>query len=52
MFVVALVYLILLAVVSAALNGVFVAALYQYATTGQASGPFTPQLLNSAWRPR
>jgi hypothetical protein len=49
--VVALLYLITLAVINAALNGIFVAALYQY-TQKQPSGPFTPELLNSAWRPR
>ena len=52
MFLAAILYLILLAVVSSALNSVFAAALYQYVTSGQASGPFTPQLLNSAWKPR
>ncbi len=49
---VAVIYLVTLAVVGAALNGVFVAALYQYAQTRQASGPFTPELLNSAWKPK
>jgi hypothetical protein len=48
----AIVYVLLLAVISAALNGVFVAALYQYAHSGDASGPFTPQMLSSAWRPK
>jgi hypothetical protein len=50
--VLAVLYLIALAVVNAALNGIFVAALYQYTQNHQASGPFTPELLNSAWRPR
>lgn len=48
----AVIYFIALAVVNAALNGIFVAALYQYTQTKEASGPFTPQMLNSAWRPR
>lgn len=48
----AIVYLVLLAVVMAALNGVFVAALYHFATSGQAAGPFTPQLLGSTIRTR
>src|SRR5260221_4037780 len=48
----AVLYLITLATVSAALNGIFVAALYQYAHTGKASGPFTPELLSGAWRPK
>ncbi len=47
---IAVLYLIALAVISSALNGVFVAALYQYAQSRQATGPFTPELLNSAWR--
>lgn len=46
----AVIYLLTLAVISAALNGIFVAALYQYVRTGQTEGPFTPQLLNSAWQ--
>jgi hypothetical protein len=50
--VIAVLYLIALAVVNAALNGIFVAALYQYTQNRQACGPFTPELLNSAWRPR
>jgi len=50
--VIAVLYLIALAVVNAALNGIFVAALYQYTQNKQACGPFTPQLLNSAWHPR
>jgi len=49
---IAVLYVIALAVVNAALNGIFVAALYQYTQTKEASGPFTPQMLNSAWRPR
>lgn len=49
---VAVLYVIVLAIISAALNGIFVAALYQYAHTGQASGPFTPQMLSGAWAPK
>ena len=46
----AVVYLLTLAVISAALNGIFVAALYQYVHTGQIAGPFTPEMLGSAWQ--
>jgi hypothetical protein len=49
---IAVLYVIALAVVNAALNGIFVAALYQYTQSKEACGPFSPQLLNSAWRPR
>ena len=48
--VLAAIYLLTLAVISAALNGIFVAALYQYAHTGQAAGPFTPDVMTSAWQ--
>ena len=43
-------YLLTLAVISAALNGIFVAALYQYAHTGETAGPFTAQVMTSAWQ--
>ena len=46
----AVVYLLTLAVISAALNGIFVAALYQYVHTGEVTGPFTSQMLGSAWQ--
>ena len=49
---IALMYLIALAVISAALNGIFVAALYQYTQSKQACGPFSQQMLSGAWRPR
>lgn len=42
----------LLAAVGAALSGVFNAALYRYATTGEASGAFTEEDLNASFRPR
>lgn len=48
----AVIYILTLAVVSSALNGIFTAALYQYARTGQTMGPFTPQVLSSAWKPK
>jgi hypothetical protein len=48
--VVAVAYILTLAVISAALNGIFVAALYQYVRTGEIAGPFTPQMLGSAWQ--
>jgi len=48
----AVVYLIALAVVSSALNGIFVAALYQYTQSKSDCGPFSQQLMGAAWRPR
>ncbi|MDP9296172.1 MAG: DUF6159 family protein [Actinomycetota bacterium] len=42
----------LLVAVGSALTGVFNAALYRYATTGEASGPFTPDDLHGAFRPK
>jgi hypothetical protein len=38
--------------VAAACSGVFNAALYRYATTGEASGAFTLDDMNSSFRPR
>jgi hypothetical protein len=48
--VLAVIYVLTLAVISAALNGIFVAALYQYVHTGEIAGPFTSQMLGSAWQ--
>ncbi len=45
-------YFIALGVVHAALNGIFQAALYEYTRSKTAMGPFTPQMLNSAWQPK
>jgi hypothetical protein len=42
----------LLAAVGSALSGVFNAALYRYATKGEASGAFTAEDLNGTFRPR
>lgn len=41
-----------LAAVGSALSGVFNAALYRYATTGEASGAFTEEDLSASFRPR
>jgi hypothetical protein len=41
-----------LAAVGSALSGVFNAALYRYATTGEASGAFTAEDLSASFRPR
>jgi len=38
--------------VGSALSGIYNAALYRYATEGQASGAFSPEDLNSAFRPK
>lgn len=49
---IALLYIIALAVVSSALQGIFTAALYLYTQSKQASGPFSQEMLGGAWRPR
>lgn len=43
---------ILLALVSSALKGIYSAALYRYATTGQAGAHFDSELMEEAFRPR
>lgn len=48
----AVAYWLLLSVVSAAAKGVFVAALYHYARTKEASGGFSLEDLSGAWRSR
>jgi hypothetical protein len=48
----AAIYWIMLSIVSSALQGIFVAALYRYARTKQASGGFSIEDLASTWRPR
>jgi hypothetical protein len=50
--VVMVVYLLLLSVVSSAAKGVFIAALYHYAVTKQASGGFKLDELAGAWQPK
>jgi uncharacterized membrane protein YgcG len=42
----------MLIAVAAACSGVFNAALYRYATTGEASGAFSLEDMNSSFRPR
>lgn len=48
----AVIYWLLLSVVSSAVRGVFVAALYHYARTSQATGGFSLDDLSTAWRPK
>jgi len=48
--VVMILYFVLLAVVSSAVHGIFIAALYRYANTGQASAGFTADNFAMAWR--
>ena len=43
---------ILLTLVSSALKGIFSAALYRYATTGDAGQHFTREMMEEAFRPR
>jgi Family of unknown function (DUF6159) len=47
-----IIYFIFLAIVSASTHGIFLAALYRYATTGQNSPGFSPSSLSSAWQPK
>lgn len=51
-FAAAVIYWMLLGVVSSAAQGIFVAALYRYATTGQVSAGFRAADLSGAWRPK
>ena len=44
--------IVLLATVGTTMTGVFNAALYRYATTGEATGPFSQDDLSGAFRPR
>lgn len=48
----AIIYLLLLGVVSAAVQGVFVAALYRYATTKQVPPGFSQSDFADAWQPK
>ena len=50
--VVGVVGILALAAIGSALSGVFNAALYRYATTGEASGAFTEEDLSGSFRPR
>ena len=45
-------YFIFLSVVSASTHGIFVAALYRYATKGEISSGFSQNTLASAWQPK
>ena len=45
-------YLLLLSVVSSAVQGIFNAALYRYACFKQVPPAFTPQLISGAWTPK
>jgi Family of unknown function (DUF6159) len=51
-FAVAVIYWLLLGAVSSAAQGVFVAALYRYATTRQVSAGFQLDDLSGAWQPK
>lgn len=50
--VVAVLYWLLLSVVSAAAQGIFMAALYRYATTGEVSAGYSRDDLAGAWQPK
>jgi hypothetical protein len=45
-------YLILLSVISSAVQGIFNAALYRYACFKQVPSAFTPELISGAWTPK
>ena len=47
-----LIYWLLLGVINSAAQGIFVAALYRYATTHEVSGGFDRTDLSSAWQPK
>ncbi len=47
-----IIYFIFLSVVSASTHGIFLAALYRYATKGEVSKGFDRQTLSSAWQPK
>jgi hypothetical protein len=51
-FVIAAIYLVILAIISATLQGIFNAALYRYAKTGELSVCFGADDLRSAWQPK
>jgi Family of unknown function (DUF6159) len=48
----ALIYFLILAILSSAARGVFLAAVYRYATTQQVSGGFQLEDLAGGWRPK
>jgi hypothetical protein len=48
----ALVYWLLLSAVGAAVQGIFIAALYRYAKTRQVSAGFRQESLSTAWQPK
>ena len=45
------VYILLISVVNSATHGIFAAALYRYATTGEVAPGFSSHNFTSAWRP-
>jgi len=48
----ALLYFILLAILSTSLNGIFVAAMYSYAKSGKVPSAYSPELVKGAFRSR
>ena len=44
--------LLILTVIGSTLGGIYRAAIYRYAATGQVSGGFSPQLVQGAFSPR
>lgn len=46
-----LIYTLIFGVITSALNGIFVTALYRYAITGEISSGFSPELIKKAFKP-
>jgi len=51
-FAITVVYWVILGIVSASLNGIFVAALYNYANTGKIPSAYSPEVIEGVFRPK
>ncbi len=51
-FALTVIYWVLLGIVSASLDGIFVAALYDYANTGKIPSAFSPEVIRGAFAPK
>jgi len=47
-----IIYWVILAIISSALSGVFVTALYNYANTGKVPSVYSPEVIESAFKPK
>ena len=50
--IITVIYWVLLAIISSCLNGIFVAALYNYALTGQVPAAYSPEVIEGAFKPK